>query len=100
MGWYSVRCVFVLEPDLYEERLNLWQADDADHAIERAEAEAGDYAEQVKGEYLGLAQVCALANGPGDGVTVFSLVRESPLDAGEYVTRFFDTGTERPGQSR
>ena len=100
MGWYSVRCVFVLEPDLYEERVTLWEADDADHAIERAEADAGDYAEEIKAEYLGLAQVCPLGDTPADAVTVFSLVRESSLDAGEYVTRFFDTGTERPGLCR
>jgi hypothetical protein len=99
MGWYSVRCLFVLEPDLYEERITLWQADDADHAIERAEAEAGRYGETVRGEYLGLAQAYRLGEDPGDAVAVFSLLRESRLDAGGYVTRFFDTGSEQPPRS-
>ncbi|GAA3087759.1 DNA-binding MarR family transcriptional regulator [Kribbella aluminosa] len=106
--WFAVRCVFRLgrpagvDGKGYEERITLWRADSFDHAIERAEAEALEYASMVADspdEYLGLAQAYRLADVPGDGAEVFSLIRESKHRPQTYVDRFFDTGTERQGFS-
>jgi hypothetical protein len=97
-GWIAVRCVFRLNSDstqLYEERVTLWQADELETAIVRAEAEASDYANQVDAEFLGLAQAYALADPLQDGAEVFSLLRASSLEPDDYLDRFFDTGTER-----
>jgi hypothetical protein len=45
--------------------------------------------------YLGLAQVYKISEErPGNGDEVFSLLRESTLDSGAYLDRFFDTGGE------
>lgn len=106
-GWYSVRCVFRDEtgkpwgpPDLssgesvYEERITLWRADSADEAIERAEEEAHEYASRLEVEYLGIAQSYRLADEPGEGADVFSLVRRSTLDPDPYLDTYFDTGSE------
>lgn len=106
-GWYSVRCVFRAQtgepwgpPDLasgdsaYEERITLWRAHSADEAIERAEEEARRYASQVEVEYLGMAQSYRLADEPGEGADVFSLVRTSALPPDPYLDTYFDTGAE------
>ena len=97
MDWYAVRCVFrgTKEPTFYEERVTLWRAGSFEDAIERAEAEAGEYTDVLSLRYLGLAQAYKLADEPGEGAEVFSLHRESDLDADAYLTAFFDTGTER-----
>ncbi|BEL06735.1 hypothetical protein Q0Z83_049260 [Actinoplanes sichuanensis] len=62
-----------------------------------AEAEAGEYAVDVGGEYLGLAQVYTLADEPGHGAELFSLLRDSRLEPAAYLDAFFDTGDERQG---
>src|SRR5689334_22980938 len=59
--WYSVRCLFRLRDRGYEERITLWRAMTFDEAIERAEAEAQEYAAALSAEYLGLAQGFHLA---------------------------------------
>ncbi|MGW0870372.1 hypothetical protein ACWD3Z_07720 [Streptomyces sp. NPDC002740] len=96
-SWYGVRCVFRHGPlGVYEERITLWTARSADEAVERAEAEAAEYCEDLDGvEYARLAQAFALFGTPGDGAEVFSLLRGSTLPPGEYVDRFFATGDER-----
>lgn len=82
----------------YEERLTLWAVPDFDAAVEAAESEARDYADGIpECTYAGLAQAYHLAESPGHGAEVFSLMRDSPLPAEEYLTTFFDTGTERQG---
>ncbi|SHI05344.1 hypothetical protein [Streptomyces sp. 3214.6] len=98
-SWYGVRCVFGHGPlGVYEERVTLWTARSSDEAIERAEAEAAEYCEDLDGvEYVGLAQSFRLFGSPGDGAEVFSLMRESTLPPGEYVERYFATGEERTG---
>jgi hypothetical protein len=105
-GWYSVRCVVAVgwPPEAvgntYEERITLWRAESADQAVARAEAEAEDYAAEIEdgpSTYTGLAQCYRLADEPGDGAEVFSLMRESELAADDYLDRFFDTGSERQG---
>jgi hypothetical protein len=102
--WFAVRCVFAsgwppgqLTP-VYEERITLWHAASVEEAIERAEVEALEYAgsiEESPDSYLGIAQSYQLVDGPADGAEVFSLMRSSPLEPGEYLDTFFDTGTER-----
>ncbi|MER6563186.1 hypothetical protein ABT300_36740 [Streptomyces sp. NPDC001027] len=98
-SWYGVRCVFRHIPlGVYEERITLWTARSSDEAIERAEAEAAEYCEDLDGvEYAQLAQSFSLFGTPGDGAEVFSLMRESTLAPGQYVDRFFATGEERTG---
>jgi hypothetical protein len=105
-GWYAVRCVFAFErvsedaARTYEERVTLWRASSHDAAIERAEAEARDYADVLApAEYVGLAQSYELPDAPADGVEVFSLLRDSDLTLSDYLDAFFDTGTERQQQS-
>lgn len=76
----------------------LRQATDADEAIAQAEAEALEYAtmiEEAPTEYLGLAHAYALFDPPNqDGSEVFSLIRDSNLDAENYLDTLFDTGQE------
>lgn len=98
--WYAVRCIFrfdgaAAQESSYEERITLWQARDADEAIERAESDALHYATETAespGEYLGLAQAYWLFDEPGDGAEVFSMFRESPLDPDAFLTAYFDDG--------
>jgi len=104
--WYGVRCVFRhrgLEDGtdrVYEERVTLWSAERFADAIERAEAEAREYAAQVGAKYLGLAQAYRSDDVPGDGAEAFSLMRTSPLKPTRYLDAFFDTGAERQGSLR
>jgi hypothetical protein len=98
--WYAVRCVFAFDADdgvAYEERVTVWKAASFDGAIERAEQEAVGYAADVDCRYVGLAQVFRLGvrNSIEDGDEVFSLIRDSDLAPEDYLSRFFDTGTER-----
>ena len=103
--WFAVRCVFEVGSDdrtgsrtaTYEERVTLWQVHTFDEAIECAEADAGTYAETVGSRFLGLSQAYQLAETPGHGAEVFSLMRDSKLAASDYLSRFFDTGAERQG---
>ncbi|HVC70039.1 MAG TPA: hypothetical protein VNC61_07205 [Acidimicrobiales bacterium] len=100
-SWYTVRCVLRSEADdghLYEERITLWQGESLDEAIASAEAEGAEYAEDTGAEYLGLAQAYWLPDPPGNGVGVFSLIRQSDLPADDYLDAFFDTGQERQAQ--
>ncbi|WP_212826967.1 hypothetical protein [Catellatospora sp. TT07R-123] len=100
-GWFSVRCVVRFQRDqktLFEERVTLWRAVDFADAVRRAEAEVCEYAELLDGEYTGLAQAYKLADEPGDGAELFSLMRESDLDVGTYLDTFFDTGSEQQGE--
>lgn len=96
MGWYGVRCVFEWEAGLYEERLTLWNAGSLDAAIELAEQEAASYEDTTSSRYLRLAQAYHLGDDrPGHGDEVYSLLRESALGPDDYLSGFFDTGTER-----
>lgn len=101
--WFAVRCVF-RSPDAevegasaYEERITLWRSETFEDAIDRAESEAATYAAANPGtEYLDLAQAFQLGveGAVGDGDEVFSLIRDSDLDAEAYLDRFFDDGEE------
>lgn len=96
-SWFAVRCV-VHHADLgvYEERVTLWQAASFDDAIELAEDDARNYAQDRNtASYAGLAQAYELYEQPGHGSEIFSLMRTSALPPAEYLTAFFDTGSER-----
>jgi hypothetical protein len=98
--WYAVRSLFRIpgEPEsVYEERITLWQARSFGQAMERAEAEAEEYAEFSGATYLSdFAQAYHLADAPPrDGAEVFSVVRDSSLPPNAYIDRFFSSGQER-----
>ncbi len=103
--WFGVRCIFSHDPDnseddgdpafFYEERITLWAASDEQAAIALAETEAEEHATTLESaRYVGLAQCYWLADEPGHGAEVFSLIRESELAPNDYLDKFFDTGTE------
>ncbi|WP_203822929.1 hypothetical protein [Paractinoplanes ferrugineus] len=97
-AWFSVRCLFRLNaeaPATYEERITLWRASSPAEAVTLAEGEAGEYAADLAGEYLGLAQVYTLADELSHGAELFSLLRDSQLPPAAYLDAFFDTGDER-----
>ncbi|MEU4107015.1 hypothetical protein ACGFYT_16080 [Streptomyces sp. NPDC048208] len=97
LNWYGVRCVFRHRPlDVYEERVTLWTARSPDEAIARAETEAREYCDLLEEvEYVNFAEAFLIREVPGEGVEVFSLMRESELPPAQYVERFFATGDER-----
>jgi len=98
-GWFAVRVVMRhRSPRVYEERITLWQASDFEEAARLAEKESQEYAAGLGGvEPLTLSQIYQLSDPPGSGKEVFSLMRESPLPPEQYLSTFFDTGTERQG---
>src|SRR5204863_9676554 len=98
--WYSVRCVLRSPWSeggfLYEERITIWRVASFEEAVERAERDAREYASDVDAEYVGLAQAYHLAEDRlEDGAEVFSLARVSDLPTNDFLSTFFDTGTER-----
>lgn len=97
VDWYSVRCVFRDRDSarLVEERITLWRVGSFPEAIELAEHEAEGYASDLNLRYLGLAQAFKLSQEPGDGAEMFSLMRETDRPDEDYLTTFFNTGTER-----
>lgn len=106
--WFGVRCHFFHPPrksdkrPLFEERITLWEADSMDHAIERGEAEAVEYAGSMKVRYLEACSVYhVFSSGFGvDGREVFSEMRESDLEPDVYLNRFFFTGLENTQPNR
>jgi hypothetical protein len=94
--WYAVRCLFHWrEHDSYEERITIWRAKSLAEAIELAEQEAAEYAEEGACDYLNLAQAYHLADEAiQSGAEVFSLLRDSDLEPKNYLDTFFDTGAE------
>lgn len=108
MKSFAVRCIFEAPVEsintkkfLYEERITLWRALDIDQAIDRAQDEAKQYCRNNPGfRFSGLSQAFWMFQPvEGDGVEVFSLLRESDLQMDEYLDRFFSTGDERQRSS-
>ena len=99
--WFSTRCVFRWShPETYEERITIWRARDIDEAIDLGEAEAILYADRFGLNFLEIVQAYEIAVGALDaGAEVFSLLRDNQMDAEDYVTAFFDTGSERQRKS-
>ena len=101
--WYSVRCVFVHaipkgrdKKYLYEERITVWKTSSIKKALELADMEAVEYCADGGCRYLKFAQAYHLyADRIGNGVEVFSLMRDSFLPYGKYLNKHFDTGWER-----
>jgi hypothetical protein len=96
-GWFGVRCVFRWsQPPTYEERITIWEAESLDDAIVKAETEALAYAKRLDSEYLQIAQAYWIGPAkPTNGSEVYSLMRDSDLDADDYLDTFYDTGQER-----
>lgn len=104
MESFSIRCIFKWSSradqtlkHLYEERITLWQANNLEQAIEFAENEAVEYAEESC-EFLGFCQAYAMFEPiQASGIEVFSLLRESDLVPEEYLNSFFCSGFEHQG---
>lgn len=99
--WYGVRLVYRLTgfpAQAYEERIVIVKAASFDEAIAKVERYSKDYEDETK-VYTGYAMAFHILdeNGSslGEGVEVFSLMRDSELDPDEYLDRFHDTGRER-----
>lgn len=100
--WYGVRTLYRHDgrpaPDgslMYEERIVLFHAEDAEEALSLAEHEASEYADDPEIHYLGFAQ-CYLCDGrPGASFEAFSLMRENPLPPEAYIEGYFHTGREK-----
>ena len=70
-----------------------------DEAIAMAESEARDYATDGQ-QYLDFCQTYALFDDiQANGMEVFSLRRDSDLEASAYINTFFDTGMEREAKT-
>ena len=95
MIWFSVRCLFLIDRGLYEERIVVLKAANLDHAIEMAELDALEYSENIDCKYLGLAQAYEIGEFLEEGSEVFSLMRESTLEPNQYLSAFFDSGLEK-----
>ena len=108
MSTFSVRCVIRWKKrheqkleHLYEERITVWNASSCEEAIDLAEIEVKAYAEEEGFEALDLFQAFSTFEDfalPRQGMEVFSLLRESNLEANEYLNAFFDTETEHQGE--
>jgi hypothetical protein len=99
LEWYSVRCLFWWvdwEDQPFEERITLWQATSADHAVELAEREAREYGQDSGIEYLGFSQAydCGEGGDVREGMVAFSLLRDSDLSPDDYVASFFSEGRD------
>ena len=109
MATYTVRSVLEWKnrkgrekKHVYEERLTIWNSDSLDEAIELAEKEETEYINDSTSEKEGMISLGFYQGYSSflniklieQGVEVFSLLRESDLDADEYLDAFFDTGTE------
>lgn len=104
MAWFGARTLYHHksseendEIKFYEERIVLIDAIDFDEVIAKAEAEGQEYANMLsKTVYLGFVNVYKLSDETVlDKTEVYSLIRESKLNSDDYITAFFDTGTER-----
>ena len=98
LSWFAVRSHYrgkrrhVLKT--YEERIVIFAATDAAHALAQAKEEAAEYA-GANLEVLSLFRVSRVRPPTlTAGVTVFSELRDSNLDPEPYLTAFYDTGTE------
>ena len=104
--WHSVKCIFEhndlaheAEATVYEERVVILRAIDLDDAITQGEAEAQEYVADIGNDsisYTGF--ISAYRTGESelrDKMEVYSLMRETTLSRKEFLTRYYDDGTER-----
>ena len=66
-------------------------------AVEKAEADAQEYAKDLTCEYINYADAFHIFDSIGAAAEVFSLIRESDLEPDDYIDHFFDTGKENRG---
>jgi hypothetical protein len=94
-AWFAVRRVLLHPDSTYEEQVTIWRSPSFEEAEARAHRAASELAEILEARLLPLAQIYRLADVPGDGAEVFSLLRKSALGPADYLSTFFDTGYER-----
>jgi hypothetical protein len=103
VDWYAVRCLFRWNrPESYEERITLWQAENFDEAIAKAEVEGDRYAASASErsiKRLDLVQAYRVYDDLQEGAELFSLLRDSSLPPEEYAKTFFATGSEHQGDA-
>ena len=84
----------------YEERVVLFAATSLDDAIAQAELEATDYCCDSDTKSMNYFMAYELVEDKVvSGSEVFSLIRDSDLDADDYIDLHFDTGRERAQSS-
>jgi hypothetical protein len=101
--WYAVKCLLEhagLSEDatahVYEERIVLLRAVDFGDAVRRAEREATEYARPTSARYLGYSNAYKLdVESIGDATEVYSLMREVPLSPADFISRYYDDGTDK-----
>lgn len=101
--WYGIKCL--IEHDglseepgshVYEERVVIFCAPDFDQAIARAEREVADYAQANGARYIGYCNAYKIdALAIEDGTEVYSVMREVPLPCADFITRYYDDGTDK-----
>ncbi|HKT57673.1 MAG TPA: hypothetical protein VJR25_12955 [Microbacterium sp.] len=98
MALFAARSVINFD-DLCEERMVLFTASASDDASQKAVTETLEYVDALSsGLDYGLQQIYQLDGTEiSDGTEVFSLMRMGELGADDYLSRHFDTGTERQG---
>jgi len=101
--WFSAKTIYKHcivnggdERFVFEERIVLIQALDAEDAIKRGEAEAVEYCKKNPGvSYLNFIEVYFLQEeSVSSGTEIYSGLRESKLSEKEYISHFYDTGNE------
>ena len=107
MPTYSVRTVIRWAPRsdqkkkfIYEERITAWNCESIEDAIDLAEKEVKEYADEGA-ETLDLFQGYWLFDEIDlipQGTEVFSLLRDSDLESCVYLDTFFDLGVEHQGE--
>lgn len=100
--WYSAKMIFGTYDRVsgrrmtYEERIVLFRANSFEHAIELAEEEAQRYCEGLNDgkwqtRFEGFIDVFHLFDSNvGHGTEIYSNMRESELDAKEFIDRYYD----------
>ena len=99
MSWFGIRSILHHTNDeVYEERIVLVQADDLDSAFSSAQNEAKTYVRSL-GEghtFTGYSDSYQIDSDKFENLSeVFSLMRSSKLEPGQYIDRYYDTGNER-----
>ena len=95
--WFSVRCLLQHDGG-FEERMTLWRALSFEAARAEAEDESQLYGHLVGARHVGVVgSFCLAEDSPGQGSELFSLRRDSPLSAEDYLSRFLLTGAEHSG---
>lgn len=104
MSWYSAKCVFRHNAPVgssnkfaYEERIIVLRAGDLHKAIKRAEEEAHEYSARLEGvEFTGFVAAYDIGEDEIDDLSeVYSVLRDSDLEANPFLDRYYDDGSER-----